>query len=285
MSLRQFASRVIAASALPLLVACERTEVVRIELTRRSFELYGGAPFVLPVRLLDRDGRIRPTRDLKMRVVAGDVVRLLPERAAVVCKRAGAAHVELRAGALRETVAVRCHPITGFRWPRVVEMTVGDPPRPVVVQAIFATGAEEVVHPISLTTRNEDIARLQGDSLVAVAPGRTTLDAQLGGLNLPIGVFVSAVIMNDTLALRAGQFRNWVLDPGHYTLTVSSVQPQHERRWLDLFAEGTRCARSLRVENTVTCVVYDRGAVVVRNTLTDAATPARRAFVRIVRTP
>lgn len=145
---------------------------------------------------------------------------------------------------MRESVAVTCRPITSFRWPRNVEMMVGDHPRPVVVQAVFASGEEEVMRPISLTTRNEDIARLRGDSVVAVAPGSTILDVELGGLNVQFGVFVSALV-----------------------------------------AEGTRCLRSLRVDDTVTCVVYERGAVVVRNTGTDAESPARRAYVRIVRTP
>lgn len=49
--------------------------------------------------------------------------------------------------------------------------------------------------------------------------------------------------------------------------------------------EGTRCLRSLRDESTVTCVVYERGAVVVRNTGAGIARRDGRAFVRIVQTP
>ncbi len=275
----------IAVAALLGTVSCQHPDAARIELAKRDFMLYGHEPFVLPVRVINRDGSVRPKRELKMRVVAGSVVHVLPENNAVVCDRAGAAHVELRAGALRESVAVRCRPITGLRWPRTVEMMVGDRPRPIVVWATFASGEEEVMRPVSLTTRNEDIARVREDSLVAVAPGNTILDVELGGQNVRVGVFVSAVIASDTLSLRAGQFRNWVLDPGRYTMTVAAVQPRHERRWLDFFADGTRCVRSQRIDDTVTCVVYDRGAVVVRNAGADPAGPARRAFVRIVRTP
>ncbi len=283
--MRMRCARVWWVGALLSTLSCQRPDAARIELASRAFVLYGPQPFVLPVRVIDRDGSMRPKRELKMRVVAGSVVQVRAQNNAVICNRSGAAHVELRAGALRETVTVTCRPITGLRWPRTIEMTVGEPPRPVAVQAVFASGEEEVMRPLSLTTRNEDIARMRGDSVVAVSPGSTTLDAELGGLSVRLGVFVSAVIASDTLALRAGQFRNWVLDAGRYTMTVASVKPQHERRWLDLFTEGTRCLRSLRVENTVTCVVYDRGAVVVRNAGSDAASPARRAFVRIVRTP
>ncbi|MHB1096233.1 MAG: hypothetical protein ACYC3F_08660 [Gemmatimonadaceae bacterium] len=281
----ELARRLIAASALLGALSCQRPDVARIELTARDFELYGREPFELPVRVIDRDGSIRPKRELKMRVVVGSVVRVLPENNAVVCRRAGAAQVELGSGALRETVTVTCRPITGLRWPRTIEMTVGDPPRAVAVQAVFESGEEEVMRPLSLTTRHEHVARMHGDSLIALAPGRTMLDADLGGRSLSIGVFVSAVIASDTLALRAGQFRNWVLDPGRYTMTVAAVQPPRERRWLDFFADGTRCVPSQRVDNTVTCVVYERGAVVVRNAGQEAAGPARRAFVRIVRTP
>lgn len=279
------AQSLIAAIALLGVLSCQRPDVARIELASHDFVLYGDEPFVLPVRMLDRDGKVRPRRDLKLRVVAGSVVRVRSENNAVICNRAGAAHVALRAGALRESVAVRCRPITALRWPRTVEMMVGDPPRPMAVLARFTSGEEEIMRPRSVTPRNEAIARMRGDSVVAVAPGSTILDVELGGLSVPIGVFVSAVIASDTLSLRAGQFRNWVLDPGRYTMTVVAVRPQHERRWLDFFADGTRCVPSQRVKDTVTCVVYNRGAVVVRNRDFDAAGPARRAFVRIMRTP
>ena len=275
----------LAVSALLGALSCQRPDVARIELASRDFVLYGHEPFELPVRVFERDGRIRPKRELKMRVVLGSVVRVLSEKNAVACDRAGAGQVELGSGALRETITITCRPISGFRWPRTVEMMVGDSPRPVVVQAVFASGEEEVMRPLSLTTRNEHIARMRGDSVVAVAPGSTIIDVELGGFNVPMGVFVSALIANDTLSLRAGQFRNWVLDPGRYTMTVAAVQPQHERRWLDFLADGTRCVPSQRDDDAVTCVVYERGAVVVRNTERDAASPARRAFVRIVRTP
>lgn len=281
----QLAQRLIAATALLGVLSCQRPDVARIELASRDFVLYGHEPFELPVRVIDRDGSVRPKRELEMRVVVGSVVRVLRESNAVVCDRAGAAQVELGSGTLRETVTITCRPITSLRWPRNVEMMVGDHPRPVVVQAVFASGAEEVMRPLSLTARNEDIARMRGDSVVAVAPGSTIVDVELGGYNVPMGVFVSALIASDTLSLRAGQFRNWVLDPGRYTMTVAAVQSARERRWLDFFVDGTRCVPSQRVDDTVTCVVYERGAVVVRNTESDAAGAARRAFVRIVRTP
>jgi hypothetical protein len=281
----QFLNYFFAATALLGALACQRAGIARMELAKRDFVLYGNEPFELPVRVIDRDGSIRPRRELKMRVVVGSVVRVLPENNAVVCKRDGSAQVELRADALRETVTVTCRPVASLRWPRTIEMMVGDLPRPVAVRAVFASGDEEVMRPLSLSSGNDDVARMRGDSLVAMAPGRTTVYMDLGGLSVRLGVFVSAVIASDTLSLRAGEFRNWMLDPGQYTMTVASLPPRHERRWLDLFTEGTRCQRSLRVDDTVTCVVYERGAVVVRNTLTDAASPARQAFVRIVRTP
>lgn len=282
---RRYLTQALVAAALVSALSCQRPDAARIELERRDFVLYGHEPFELPVRVIARDGSVRSRRELKMRVVVGSVVRVLPGNNAVVCKGAGTAQVELQAGALRESVTVKCRPIASLRWPRTVEMTVGDPPRPVVVQAVFESGEAEVMRPLSLTTRNDDIARMRGDSVVAVAPGQTTLNVDLGGRSVRLGVFVSALITNDTLSLRAGEFRNWVLDPGRYTMTVASVRPRHERRWLDFFTEGTRCLRSLRVENTVTCVVYERGAVVVRNTGTGAASREGRAFVRIVRTP
>jgi hypothetical protein len=126
---------------------------------------------------------------------------------------------------------------------------------------------------------------MSGDSIVAVGLGRTELEVELGGHRVMIGVFVRALLANDTLALRAGQFRNWLLDPGTYRLTVASVTPEKDRRWLELVTDGARCARNNRIEDTVDCVVYKSGAVIVRNVaFADAGAP-RRAFVRIEQMP
>lgn len=266
-------------------LACQRPDFARIELERDDFVLYGNEPFELPVRVVDRDGGTRPRRELKLRVVLGSVVRVLQENSAVVCKGAGTAQVELQAGALRESITVKCRPIDSIRALRNIELTVGDPPRPVVLQARFESGEAEVMRPLSLTTGNDDVAVMRGDSVLAVAPGQTTLFVELGGRSVRLGVFVSAVIADETLSLRAGEFRNWVLEPGRYAMTIEPVQPRHDRRWLDLVTEGTRCLRSLRVKSTVTCVVYERGAVIVRNTGAGVAGRDGRAFVRIVQTP
>ncbi len=126
---------------------------------------------------------------------------------------------------------------------------------------------------------------MRADSIVPIAPGSTTLEVDLGGRMGFVAVAVSALFANDTLALTAGQFRNWMLDSGRYALTVVAVSPPQELRWLEMVTDGARCLRNLRSEDTIHCVVYERGAVAVRNIGTNAASPARRAYVRIVRTP
>lgn len=139
-------------------------------------------------------------------------MHLIPERGAIIGDRAGAASVVVTAGL------------------RAVDMTLGDSPQRFSLDAVFPSGESAVMRPISVTVQDERVARMSGDSIVAVGLGRTEME-------------------------------------------------------MELVTDGARCARSSRIEDTVNCVVYKSGAVIVRNVAFNDAGPARRAFVRIERMP
>jgi hypothetical protein len=280
-------------------VSCHGNDVARIEVARRHIVLYGHAPFALPVRVIDRAGMVVSPLDVAVRVSPGAVAHLLPPNE-VECDRAGTANVEVQAGALKERLDVQCRPDAVMRVlpsaERVVgdspsqlkfevEVSVGDAPRPLTFEASFPSGVREVVRPLHVGVMDSQVVNVRADSLIAVAPGRRLLDVELPGQWVFVSVSVSAVQVNDTLALKAGQFRSWALEAGRYTLTVAEVTRRDDLRWLDMVTDGLRCVRDLRAEDTIHCVVYERGTVVVRNLGADQGSPAERASVRIVRRP
>ena len=128
--------------------SCHGNDIVRIEVASRHIVLYGHNPLALPVRLIDRAGNAMSLRDVKVRVSSDSAVRLLP--GALVCDRAGAADVEVQAGALKELFYVRCRPASVIRTSPFVEMTVGGSPRPLRFEAAFPSGDREVVRPLSV---------------------------------------------------------------------------------------------------------------------------------------
>lgn len=280
-------------------VSCDGNDVARIEVARRHIVLYGHAPFALPVRVIDRAGMVVSPLDVTVRVSSGSVVRLIPPNE-VVCDRSGTANVEVQAGALKERLDVRCRSDAVIRVlpsaERVVgdspsqikfevEVSVGDAPRPLTFEASFPSGDREIVRPLRVEVMDSRVVYLRADSLVAVAPGRRLLEAELPGQTVYVAVSVSALLVNDTLALKAGQFRSWVLEAGRYTLTVAEVTRRDDLRWLDMVTDGVRCVRNLRAADTIHCVVYEHGTVVVRNIGADPSSPVERAYVRIVRRP
>lgn len=265
--------------------ACRNGGAARIEVARRDIVLYGDLPYYLPVRVIDGAGKVRWFRDVELRLSSRSAMHLIPDAGAVICDRAGTATVVVKSGSLADSLSITCRPISGFRGLRTVDMTLGDPPQPLRLEAVFPSGDSALMHPISMTVQDERVARMTGDSIVAVGLGRTELEVELGGHRVMIGIFVRALLANDTLALRAGQFHNWILDPGAYKLTVAPVAPEKDRRWLELVTDGARCARNNRIEDTVNCVVYKSGAVIVRNVAFNDAGVARRAFVRIEQMP
>ena len=289
----------LAATLLLCVISCDGSDVARIEVARRHIVLYGHSPFTLPIRLLDRAGNVLPPRDVTLRVSPDSAVRfILPD--AIVCERAGSADVEVRAGALTEHLDVQCRPgavigvvpfaerVEGDSPQQVkfeVELAVGDPPRPLTFEATLPSGDREVVRPFRVELMDSSVAYLRADSIVPVSPGRRLIQVELGGQWVFVTVAVSAVIENDTLSLVAGQVRSWSLVPGRYSLTVATVPARPAARWLDMVTAGVHCIRDLRAEDTIHCVVYQHGTVVVRNLSADPRGPAKRAFVRIVRRP
>jgi len=280
----RLAGRAIAA-LLCVVAACHQDDIVRMDVARRDIVLYGSSPFELPVRVTDRAGNVRRFPDVKLSTSAPSTVRFIPEQGAVVCDRAGSANVEVRAGALKEVLTVRCRPIAGLRRSPSEFFTLGDPPHAFEVEVEFPSGERELLRPVTVEVADSSVARVTTASIAAVAPGRTLVVGELGGLTVTLHVVVNQLLANDTLALRAGQFRNWTLEPGHYVMTVTRVDATNEPRWLELVTDGTKCVRDVRNGDTVHCVVYKSGAVVVRNVTRNAASPARRAWVRIVRQP
>jgi len=208
-------------------VSCHGNDIARIEVARRHIVLYGPAPFALPVRVIDRAGKVVSPLDVTVRVSSDSVVHLLPPNE-VVCDRAGIANVEVQAGALKERLDVRCRSDAVIRVlpsaERVVgdspsqlkfevEGSVGDAPRPLTFEASFPSGDREVVRPLRVEVMDSQIVYVRADSLIAVAPGRRLLEVELPGQWVFVAVSVSALQVNDTLALKAGQFRLRA-DPG-----------------------------------------------------------------------
>lgn len=265
------------------LCACQSRGAARLVVERDTLLLYGPRMSPLPVRANDGGGH-------RLQIWA-DMVQLSSDTAVenyhgnVRCHRAGFADATVRVAGRTARVTVECRPALRFAASRELVLTVGQAPSDIAIEAQLASGAVERVRPLAVNLEYDGVVRVENNAFVPVWAGRTKAWVDLGGESMVYQITVSEVLANDTLSLRPGEFRTWKLARGRYALTVRPAAQPDNLHWLDLAAEGARCAPGAANDDTVYCVVFDSAGVGVRNIAMEGASSARRALVRLVRTP
>jgi hypothetical protein len=266
-----------------LATGCRDDAPRRLSVERDTLVLYGYEPVPLPVRGLVRSGEFTLTRRNRLRLSSDTAVE--DYRSRLRCRKTGSADAVVTVGGESVRFTVLCRPVALVKTPGFRAMEPGGPPLSLAVDATLETGEHVVLHPVHVTLDAPGVARVVGSEVRAMSVGATWVRADYGGLAIATRISVSEVVAHDTLSLGPGEFRTWPLPRGRYSLTVKAVRAGDLLQWFDVVAEGTRCARAARTQETIYCVVYDRGDLGVRNVARDAAGAPRQAFVEVVRTP
>ncbi|MHB1068425.1 MAG: hypothetical protein ACYC1W_01010 [Gemmatimonadaceae bacterium] len=266
-----------------LLPGCDREAPRRLSVDVDTLVLYGYERTPLPVRGLVRSGEFTLTRRNLLRLSSDTAVE--GRHGWLRCRKTGSATAMVTVGDENVRFTVRCRPAVrviapSFRW-----MEPGGPAQPLSVEATLETGERVQLSPVQVDIEPAHVARVTRNAVVPMSVGLARAHADYGGLTVRSLIGVRDVVAQDTLSLRPGEFRTWSLPRGRYEVTVQPVRAGDALQWFDLAAEGTRCSRMERTQETIYCVVYDRADLGVRNVAREAAGMRRQAFVRVVRTP
>lgn len=287
-----FRTRMMSRYLLPLLFAfggtlgssaCRDGSRALVEVERDTLVLYGPTRTPLPIRITDRTGAGVGLHRATVLVERDDFVS---ERyGGLVCRRAGVTRVSVTFEDATVTFVAACRPARAFYGPRLLELEVGDPPRALGFTAVLASGAIDSIRPAEISVGDTQVVRVRNDRLVPVAAGRTNIYLNLGGAGTSLYAVVTETMASDTIALTPGESRTWRLPPGRYTLHVTGVPHAANFTGLEMVTEGARCVPGGMDEDTIHCMVYERGAVVMRNNSRRSDDRPTRAMVSIVRTP
>lgn len=170
-------------------------------------------PVQLAIGVLDAAGHRLNRTDVRYRRVSGSALQISP-RGTVRCTQRGDAIVRATLGALNKNFVVHCEPIKEIRGVSWANFFVGDPPRPLIVDAIGIDG--EPVTRIAARLRVDDstVATLNGGELRPLRHGITSVEADIGDVSTATTVIVFERVATFE-GLRPDQ--RWVVAPIHLT--------------------------------------------------------------------
>jgi hypothetical protein len=282
-TLRRFTNRAFILSVLAA-TACEGNAPSRprLKLERDTLILYGPELTRMPVNVVDGSGNAMPVLEGKIRQSSDSILK--HQGSWVSCRRVGMTPVIITVNGLSDSLMIECRAARELQPPSWLQMDLHDPAQSLAAIAVLASGDSQPVRPLYVTISDSQIVSVQHGKAFPLAVGRATLVVNYGGVQARIYVAVQETIARDALELSAGESRTWALSSGRYSITVKVSSPD-DLSALRMETEGATCARASRDDDTIHCVVYDRGVVEMQNTKSSSAKRAPRAVVNIVKTP
>ena len=195
----------------------------------------------LPVRVLDRAGRMREPSGVRFHWVSGAPLGIAPS-GVTTCEKPGDAVVRASLGALSADLLVHCRPVRDVYAPAMLDLVVGDPARDVPFEAVGVDGRPVTLLAGRFMVQDSSIATLEGSRIRARSAGITQLQARFGERASFTSVHVYEPVATPervrpgqhvavSLRLLPGGIRRWSLPSGHYFLAImpDSVGSQRPR--------------------------------------------------------
>ncbi|WP_147445645.1 Ig-like domain-containing protein [Corallococcus aberystwythensis] len=191
---------------------------------------------------------------------ARPVLTVTPAELAVVtaasglrCLRSGDGTLTVTAGAVHRSELLRCRLVETLRAPSALRLIIPNAPVVAEVSARDASGA--VLHdvPVTLTSSNPAIFRVEAGALAPVSVGTANLVASAGDRTATTPVTVVRKLKAQPLLLNDGARASWSLNQGHYEIEVQVRSTGGSRHGITLAwaaptartrAKPRRCAAS-----------------------------------------
>ena len=184
----------------------------------------------LPVRVLDRAGRMRQSTGVRFHWVSGAPLGIAPSGVAT-CEKPGDAVVRASLGALSTDLLVHCRPVRDVYAPAMLDLVVGDSARDVPFEAMGVDGRPVTLLAGRFMVQDSSIATLDGPRIRARSAGITQLQARFGERSSFTSVHVYERVVSPEgvrpgqhvavpLRLGRGEVRRWSLPAGDYFLAI-----------------------------------------------------------------
>lgn len=161
------------------------------------------SPVTLEMRVLDKDGSVLESSDVRYRWEAGAPITVTPE-GAVTCTHHGDATVRASLGDIATSVEILCRPVLNIRASSWIDFVSGDTARHLPFEALGVEGRHITQLRGAASVWDTSVARLVGSSIHPRAVGRTSVDVKVGDKEVQMSVFVHETVRS-LEGLRADQ--------------------------------------------------------------------------------
>ncbi|MCY1041061.1 hypothetical protein OV208_07000 [Corallococcus sp. bb12-1] len=264
--------------------ACDRSP------SRVEFELPG---YVLSSHELPLNPRVS-TQGGDLLADARPTFAVTPPGLAVVtssaglrCLNSGDGVLSVSVGTVTRAEPLRCRLVETLRVPRALRLII--PNAPVVAEVSARDVRGDVLQdvPLTLTSSNPSIFRVDAGTLTPVSVGTANLLVSAGDRTSTTPVTVVRKLQSHPLLLDDGSRVSWSLNQGHYEIEAQVRSSNGNMNGITLeWVGGSGCqdageAQTLRSQ----CTIENMGSVILKNPTTFGLGPSLNGVVALYETP
>ena len=226
----------------------------------------GPAPVRLAVAAVNARGDTLSARWLTFRA-SNDGVITLEKRGVVRCHRQGDASVLVSQRGRFRRLSVHCRPIYIFGLPYPTPLVLGQQPVPLQIEA-FDSSHQRITELAGIVEGlDPDVVTYSGGLLHPVGFGSTNYTIDFSGVTHTYGIAVIRRLVQEPLALVAGEIRTWRLHTGRseISLVADSMLPTASRPVLQTYRANCAQKRRRAGEQHWYCLSTGEGRLIVSN--------------------
>jgi len=229
-------------------------------------------PGRLPVRVLDRTGRVLADTGVRYQWKSGAPISVTAE-GAVTCTEAGDATVRASMGPLSTHVLVRCRPVRDIRAVRMLNLIVGGPAQDLPFEAVGMDGQPVTLMSGQVTVEDSAIVSVDGFRIRALSAGESGLTMRVG--NRTAFTNVQAYVPSRSpeglrpgqrvavlIRLIGGELRRWRLDPSPQLYFIAMLPNDDDENMPGIAIVGANCHQGLG-PHTFFCLARQDASVIV----------------------
>jgi len=267
------------------LTGCSDSEPARITFTAPAGPIVDTKPFQLQGALMNKAGSSLPNAKISYSSNPSDVVTVT-ESGECRCLKSGDASVLIAGGGLSTLVGVKCRLVSALDVPREIRLVVGEPPDGFHATPLGENSAPISDVPVTLASSDQSVLRVEKQTLVPVAVGKTSLKSTAGPISSLTDVTVVENIISSPLLLNDGARQSWTLAAGTYEVDVKVAAELNKRDGVTITWLGSDCPNQAEKQlHHVRGHVTDTSALTIENPTAFGLGSAVNGYIKIVRVP
>ncbi len=255
-----------------LAYGCEKTPARIVVGVADTVVINSNRPGRLPVRVLDRTGRVLADTAVRYQWKSGAPISLTAQ-GVVACTEAGDATLRASIGRLATDVVVRCRPVRDVRAARMLNLIVGGPAQDLPFEFIGMDGQPVALISGHVAVEDSAILSVDGFRIRALSAGESGVTMRVGNRTAFTNVQTYALSRSPEglypgqrvavpVRLVSGELRRWKLAPSPQLYFIAMLPANNDAHMPRIAIVGANCNQGLG-PHTFFCLVQQEASVIV----------------------